>query len=78
MLLFLVFNQDIVVGEACADLRHQLDISYPVNNGIIQNWDDMGHVWDHAFFNELKVKFWCFSLETYSFKGFFWYNFIVS
>lgn len=48
-------KQDIVVGEACADLRHQLDISYPVNNGIVQNWDDMGHVWDHAFYNELKV-----------------------
>ncbi|KAK6912947.1 Actin family [Dillenia turbinata] len=47
--------KDIVVGEACADLRHQLDISYPVNNGIVQNWDDMGHVWDHAFFNELKI-----------------------
>ncbi|CAN1147657.1 Actin-related protein 2 [Linum perenne] len=46
---------DIVVGESCAELRHQLDISYPVNNGIIQNWDDMGHVWDHAFFSELKI-----------------------
>jgi actin-related protein len=44
-----------VVGAACADLRHQLDISYPVSNGIVQNWDEMGHVWDHAFFSELKV-----------------------
>ncbi|XVE84191.1 hypothetical protein DITRI_Ditri16bG0150300 [Diplodiscus trichospermus] len=48
--------KDTVVGEACADLRHQLDISYSVNNGIVQNWDDMCHVWDHAFFNELKVN----------------------
>ncbi|KAG4938328.1 hypothetical protein JHK86_044469 [Glycine max] len=48
--------KDIVVGEGCADLRHQLDISYPVNNGIVQNWDDMCHVWDHAFFNELKIN----------------------
>nr|GMC55657.1 actin-related protein 2 [Ipomoea batatas] len=47
--------KDVVVGDACLKLRHQLDISYPVNNGIVQNWDDMGHVWDHAFFNELKV-----------------------
>ncbi|KAI3407988.1 uncharacterized protein J3R85_020567 [Psidium guajava] len=47
--------KDIVVGDACADLRNQLDISYPVNNGIVQNWDDMGHVWDHAFYNELKI-----------------------
>ncbi|KAG8489695.1 hypothetical protein CXB51_017706 [Gossypium anomalum] len=48
--------KDIVVGEACADLRHQLDISYPVNNGIVQNWDDMYHIWDHAFYNELKIN----------------------
>ncbi|GAU23203.1 hypothetical protein TSUD_172310 [Trifolium subterraneum] len=36
--------KDIVVGEGCEDLRHQLDISYPVTNGIVQNWDDMNHV----------------------------------
>ncbi|KAK9061279.1 hypothetical protein SSX86_018459 [Deinandra increscens subsp. villosa] len=47
--------KDIVVGETCLNLRHQLDISYPVNNGIVQKWNDMGHVWDHAFYNELKV-----------------------
>uniref|UniRef100_A0A0D9X785 Actin-related protein 2 n=1 Tax=Leersia perrieri TaxID=77586 RepID=A0A0D9X785_9ORYZ len=46
---------DIVVGAACADLRHQLDVSYPVTNGIVQSWDDMGHIWDHAFYSELKV-----------------------
>jgi len=45
-----------VVGESCADLRHQLDVSYPVSNGIVQNWEDMSHVWDHAFYNELKVS----------------------
>lgn len=49
--------QDTVVGEACANLRHQLDVSYPVHNGIIQNWEDMCHIWDYAFFNELKVRF---------------------
>ncbi|XP_019416809.1 PREDICTED: actin-related protein 2-like isoform X3 [Lupinus angustifolius] len=48
--------QDIVVGEGCAELRHQLDISYPVNNGVVQNWDDMCHVWDHAFFDKLKIN----------------------
>ncbi|KAE8720083.1 Actin-related protein 2 [Hibiscus syriacus] len=34
----------------------KLDISYPVTNGIVQNWDDMYHVWDHAFYNELKIN----------------------
>ncbi|CAE6068750.1 unnamed protein product [Arabidopsis arenosa] len=48
--------KDIVVGETCSELRHQLDINYPVHNGIVQNWDDMEHVWDHAFYNELKIN----------------------
>ncbi|KAH7577169.1 hypothetical protein JRO89_XS01G0215300 [Xanthoceras sorbifolium] len=47
--------KDIIVGAACSELRHQLDISYPVNNGIVQNWEDMGQVWDHAFYSELKI-----------------------
>lgn len=55
--VMLCFLQDIVVGDTCLKYRHQLDISYPVNNGIVQNWDDMEHVWDHAFYNELKVIF---------------------
>jgi actin-related protein 2 len=54
-MICLCLMQDIVVGAACADLRHQLDVSYPVTNGIVQNWDDMGHIWDHAFYSELKV-----------------------
>ncbi|KAH9791852.1 actin-related protein 2 [Citrus sinensis] len=47
--------KDTIVGAAALDLRHQLDVSYPVNNGIVQNWEDMGQVWDHAFFSELKI-----------------------
>ncbi|XP_075510862.1 actin-related protein 2-like isoform X5 [Primulina tabacum] len=59
---------DILVGDACLKWRHQLDISYPVNNGIVQNWDDMEHVWDHAFFSELKVEV---MFEKYNFAGVF-------
>ena len=47
--------QDIIVGEACAKLRHQLEISYPITNGIVQDWDDMNRVWDHMIHDVLKV-----------------------
>ncbi|CAM6129692.1 unnamed protein product [Calypogeia fissa] len=47
--------QDIVIGETCSQLRHQLEVSYPISNGIVQNWDDMGHIWDHTFFNILHI-----------------------
>lgn len=38
-----------MVGEECSQLRQMLDINYPMDNGIVRNWDDMGHVWDHTF-----------------------------
>lgn len=41
--------KDLMVGEECTELRQMLDCSYPMENGIVRNWDDMGHVWDHTF-----------------------------
>ncbi|MCO5556904.1 hypothetical protein L7F22_010459 [Adiantum nelumboides] len=47
---------DIIVGEPCAKLRHQLEVTHPITNGIVQNWEDMTHVWDHMIHNVLKVE----------------------
>lgn len=38
-----------MVGEECTQLRQMLECSYPMENGIVRNWDDMGHVWDYTF-----------------------------
>jgi actin-related protein 2 len=38
-----------MVGEECTELRHLLDIGYPMENGIVKNWEDMGHIWDYTF-----------------------------
>eukprot|EP00300_Choanocystis_sp_HF-7_P027874 c33151_g1_i1.p1 GENE.c33151_g1_i1~~c33151_g1_i1.p1 ORF type:complete len:402 (+),score=90.30 c33151_g1_i1:33-1208(+) len=48
--------RDIMVGDECAKLRSMLDITYPLSNGIITNWEDMMHVWDHTFNNVLQVN----------------------
>ena len=44
-----------VVGTACSENRHVLDISYPVSNGQVQDWDGMFKVWDHTFEHVLKL-----------------------
>lgn len=49
-------GQDIVVGTAASEQRQQLEVTYPITNGIVQNWEDMGHIWDHTFYNVLKVR----------------------
>jgi len=43
------------VGEEASTLRSSLEVSYPMENGIVRNWDDMRHVWNHTFFDKLKI-----------------------
>ncbi|KAK5574988.1 hypothetical protein RB653_010243 [Dictyostelium firmibasis] len=48
--------KDIMVGDEAAKLRSMLQITYPLENGIIRNWDDITHVWDYALKEKLKVS----------------------
>ena len=44
-----------MVGEECSQERHNLEVTYPVVNGIIQHWENMQHVWDHTFHEQLQI-----------------------
>jgi len=48
--------KDIMVGDEAAALRNMLQITYPIDNGIIRNWEDMQYVWDYTFQEKLKVN----------------------
>ena len=41
------------MGQDVAKLRQMLEVSYPMENGIIRNWDDMELLWDHTFSEEI-------------------------
>ena len=47
--------QDVVIGEECSQQRHSLEVTYPISNGIVQQWNDMQHIWDHTFYKQLQV-----------------------
>jgi len=47
--------KDIMVGEECEAARSNLEISYPIDNGKITDWDDMCKLWDHAFHDQLQI-----------------------
>lgn len=48
--------KDILVGDEAAQLRTLLQMSYPMENGIVRNWEDMNHLWDYTFFERLGLK----------------------
>ena len=47
--------QDLHVGDEASQLRSMLEVNYPMENGIVRNWDDMKHIWDFTFNEKFKV-----------------------
>ncbi|RPB13985.1 Actin/actin-like protein [Morchella conica CCBAS932] len=47
--------KDIMCGDEAAAARSMLQITYPMDNGIIKRWDDMLHVWDYTFAEKLQI-----------------------
>merc|ERR1739838_47621 len=45
--------KDVMFGEPASRLRSQLEINYPVENGIIRNWADMELLWEYTFGEEM-------------------------
>jgi actin-related protein len=43
------------VGDEAQNKRGILSINYPIEHGIINNWDDMESIWHHTFYNELRI-----------------------
>ncbi|KAJ4392748.1 Arp2/3 complex subunit, actin nucleation center [Neurospora sp. IMI 360204] len=50
-----VVIKDIMCGDEAAAARTMLQISYPMENGIVKKWDDMQHLWDYTFREKMKV-----------------------
>lgn len=50
-----VVMKDLMVGDEAAAARAMLEVSYPVDNGIIRSWEDMQHVWDYTWNEKLKI-----------------------
>jgi len=48
-------EKDTYVGAEAQSKREILTLNYPIEHGIVKNWDDMEKIWDHTFSNELHV-----------------------
>jgi actin-related protein 2 len=48
--------RDIMIGDEAASARNFLQITQPLEHGIVRNWEDMKHLWDYTFDEKLKIN----------------------
>lgn len=51
-----VSSSDSYVGDEALIKRGILEIRYPIEHGIVTNWDDMEKIWHYTFYNELRIS----------------------
>lgn len=48
--------KDIMVGDEAAENRNYLQVTQPMEHGIVRNWEDMKHLWDYTFDEKLRIN----------------------
>ena len=48
--------KDEYFGQEAFKKKGVLNLSYPVESGIVQDWDGMEKIWNHCFEDELRVE----------------------
>ena len=43
------------IGDEAQKMRGVLNLKYPIESGIVNDWEDMEKVWSYCFDNELRV-----------------------
>ncbi|OQO04379.1 Actin-like protein [Cryoendolithus antarcticus] len=46
---------DIFIGSRAQELRGLLKLNYPLEHGVVTDWEDMERIWTHVYGEELKT-----------------------
>ena len=49
-------DKEIYIGDEAQLRRGILALHYPIEHGIVTNWEEMEKIWHHTFYNELRVS----------------------
>ena len=49
-------QKEYYIGEEAIQKKGVLHLQYPIEHGIVKNWDEMSLIWNHCFYNELRVS----------------------
>ncbi|KAM9319816.1 actin-1-like [Gastrophryne carolinensis] len=51
-----ITKKNYYIGEEAQTLRGVLSLKYPLEHGVVKNWEDMEKIWKHMYKCELNVK----------------------
>lgn len=46
---------DVFIGRRAQELRGLLKIRYPLEHGVVTDWEDMERIWQYVYTEELKT-----------------------
>ena len=46
-------KKEYYIGKNAEEKKEELKLNYPIEYGIVKNWDEMEQIWGHIFSNEL-------------------------
>jgi len=55
VVMFGTGRKEYYIGDEAVFKQGILDLKYPMQRGIITNWNDMEKIWHHCFYNELRI-----------------------
>ena len=44
------------IGDEVQSMKEILNLNYPIERGVVIDWENMEKIWNHSFYNELQVS----------------------